>query len=68
MTILENLYYGNIEPCDTETLKRNPRYFESLKFVGKLQQELSSAMNSEQNDLYEKYMTANVFTASPTVT
>lgn len=59
MTTLENLYYGNIEPCDTETLKRNPRYFESLKYVGKLQQELSSSMNSEQNELYKKYMTAS---------
>jgi hypothetical protein len=59
MTTLENLYYGNIEPCDTKTLKRNPRYIESLELVATLQQELSSAMNSEQNDLYEKYMTAS---------
>ena len=59
MTTLENLYYGNIEPCNTETLKRNPRYIESLELVATLQQELSSAMNSEQNDLYEKYMTAS---------
>ena len=59
MTTLENFYYGNIEPCNTETLKRNPRYIESLELVATLQQELSSAMNSEQNDLYEKYMTAS---------
>ena len=59
MTTLENLYYGNIEPCDTETLKRNPRYIESLELVGRLQQEMSSSMNSEQNELYEKYMTAS---------
>lgn len=30
MTTLENLYYRNIEPCDSETLKRNPRYIESI--------------------------------------
>ena len=59
MTTLENSYYGNIEPCNTETLKRNPRYIESLELVATLQQELSSAINSEQNDLYEKYMTAS---------
>ena len=59
MTTLENLYYGNIEPYNTETLKRNPRYIESLELVVTLQQELSSAINSEQNDLYEKYMTAS---------
>lgn len=59
MSTLENLYYGNIEPCNTETLKRNPRYIESLELVATLQQELSSAMNSEQNDLFEKYMTAS---------
>ncbi len=30
MSTLENLYYRNIEPCDSETLKRNPRYIESI--------------------------------------
>ena len=30
MTTLEKLYYRNIEPCDSETLKRNPRYIESI--------------------------------------
>ena len=30
MTTLENLYYGNINPCDSETLKRNPRDIESI--------------------------------------
>ena len=57
MTTLENLYYGNIEPCDTETLKRNPRYIESLNKVGRMQQELSSEMNLELKNLFEKYLT-----------
>ena len=59
MTTLENLYYGNIEPCDTETLKRNPRYIESLNLVGRMQQEISSGMTSEQKELFEKYLTAS---------
>jgi hypothetical protein len=57
MTTLENLYYGNIEPCDTETLKRNPRYIESLHLVGEMQQEISSGMSSELKNLFEKYLT-----------
>ena len=59
MTTLENLYYGNINPCDSETLKMNPRYTESLKLVGKLQQELISDISSEQKELFEKYLTAS---------
>ena len=59
LTTLENLYYGNINPCDSETLKRNPRYIESLNLVGKLQQGISSAMSSEQKELFEKHLTAS---------
>ena len=59
MTTLENLYYGNINPCDSKTLKMNPRYTESLKLVEKLQQELISEMRSEQKELFEKHLTAS---------
>ncbi len=33
MTILENLYNGNINPSDTEKLKNNPEYTKSLELV-----------------------------------
>ena len=58
MTTLENLYNGNIEPTDSESLKNNVRYKEVLRLVGRLQEELSATLNEEQKELFEKYLTA----------
>ena len=41
MTTLENLYNGNIEPTDSESLKNNVRYKEGLRLVGRLQEEMA---------------------------
>ena len=58
MTVLENLYNGNIEPTDSESLKNNVRYKEGLRLVDRLQEELSATLNEEQKKLFEKYLTA----------
>lgn len=58
MTVLENLYNGNIEPTDSDSLKNNMRYKEGLRLVGRLQEELSATLNEEQKELFEKYLTA----------
>mgnify|MGYP007069847955 FL=1 len=58
MTTLENLYNGNIEPTDSESLKNNVRYKEGLRLVGRLQEELAEMLNEEQKELFEKYLTA----------
>ncbi|MBE6742402.1 MAG: hypothetical protein E7570_08910 [Ruminococcaceae bacterium] len=58
MTVLENLYNGNIEPTDSESLKNSVRYKEGLRLVGRLQDELSAKLNEEQKELFEKYLTA----------
>jgi len=58
MTVLENLYNGNIEPTDSESLKNNMRYKEGLRLVGRLQEELAEMLNEEQKELFEKYLTA----------
>ena len=58
MTVLENLYNGNIEPTDSESLKNNMRYKEGLRLVGRLPEELSATLNAEQKELFEKYLTA----------
>ena len=58
MTVLENLYNGNIEPTDSDSLKNNVRYKEGLRLVGRLQDELSATLNKEQKELFEKYLTA----------
>lgn len=58
MTTLENLYNGNIEPTDSESLKNNICYKEGLRLVDRLQDELSATLNEEQKELFEKYLTA----------
>ena len=58
MTVLENLYNGNVEPTDSESLKNNVRYKEGLRLVDRLQEELSATLNEEQKKLFEKYLTA----------
>jgi len=58
MTVLENLYNGNIEPTDSDSLKNNVRYKEGLRLVGRLQDESASTLNEEQKELFEKYLTA----------
>ena len=58
MTVLENLYNGNIEPTDSDSLKNNVRYKEGLRLVGRLQRELSETLNEEQKKLFEKYLMA----------
>ena len=58
MTVLENLYNGNIEPTDSESLKNNVRYKEGLRLVGRLQEEMTETLNEEQKAIFEKYLTA----------
>ena len=53
MTTLENLYNGNIEPTDSESLKNNVRYKEGLRLVSRLHDELSATLNEEQKELFE---------------
>ena len=58
MTTLENLYNGNIEPTNSESLKNNVRYKEGLRLVSRLHDELSATLNEEQKAMFEKYLTA----------
>ena len=56
MTILENLYNGNIEPTESESLKNNARYKEGLRIVGRMQQELMETLDEKQKVLFEEYI------------
>jgi len=58
MTVLENLYNGNIEQTDSESLKNNMRYKEGLRIVGRLQEKMAETLNEEQTEIFEKYLTA----------
>lgn len=56
MTILENLYNGNINPSDTEKLKNNPEYTKSLELVCRARKKLTDTLNDEQKVLLENYI------------
>ena len=56
MTTLENLYNGNINPCDSERLKRNSNYKKLLSLVSKAQEKLKTTLTAEQRELFENYL------------
>ncbi len=57
MTILENLWYGNIRPVE-EFVDANMEYKSLLRLVSKNREKFESTLSSEQAELFEKYCTA----------
>ena len=59
MTILENLWYGNIRPVE-EFVDGNTEYKSLLRLVGNNREKLAATLSPEQAELFEKYYaTAN---------
>ena len=56
MTVLENLYNGNINPCESEHLKNNLEYKKLLSLVGRAQEKLKATLTDEQQELFENYL------------
>lgn len=56
MTTLENLYNGNINPCDSERLKSNSNYKKLLSLVSQAQENLNATLIAEQRELFENYL------------
>ena len=57
MTTLENLYNGNINLCEAESLKNNQQYKQSLSLVGQAQSKLIETLTEEQKELFDNYLT-----------
>ena len=57
MTILENLWYGNIRPVE-EFLEGNAEYKNLLRLVGKNRENFEATLSPEQAELFEKYDSA----------
>lgn len=57
MTILKNLWYGNIHPVE-EFLEWNKEYKNLLRIAVKDQERLSASLSHEQAELFEKYASA----------
>ena len=57
MTILENLWYGNIRPVE-QFVEGNTEYRSLLRLVGNNREKLEATLSPEQNELFEKFYTA----------
>lgn len=57
MTILENLWYGNIHPVE-EFLEGNKEYKNLLRIAVKDQERLNDVLSPEQAELFENYASA----------
>lgn len=56
MTILEDLYNGNINPCELERLNTREDYKTATSRVCEAQAELDATMTDAQKLLFEKYV------------
>jgi inorganic pyrophosphatase len=54
MNILEDLWYGNIIPVETD-IEKNSQYHILLKEVIKAENKLIKALSDEQQQLFESY-------------
>ena len=54
MTLLEDLWYGNVDPHE-EILTENKRYKHLLSLMGRNRDELSETLTDKQLETLEKY-------------
>ena len=54
MTTLENLYYGNIHPCERD-IKRGTKLERLVKAICKHEDELTATLTDRQKELFEKF-------------
>ena len=57
MRLLEELWYGNIEPAEYDT-KACSEYKEALRLIAKNEEKLRSTMTDEQKEIFSRYMDA----------
>ena len=54
MTTLEDLYYGNISPCERD-MKRGSRMDKLVKIICKNEESLMSTLTEQQKETFEKF-------------
>ena len=55
MRILEEFWYGNIEPTEYDT-SSNKEYKKLVELIFRNEEKLKATMTDEQKELFEKYM------------
>lgn len=56
MTVLENLYHGNINPSEFNNLQERENYKKLLSLISTAQEKLSETLTAEQTKLFENYV------------
>lgn len=54
MTVLEELWYGNLEPSEFDS-SSSKEYKELLHLVGRNEEKLLTTMTAEQKELFSRY-------------
>ena len=54
MNMLEELWYGNIEPCEYD-ISPDKEYKELLRLISRNEEKLQATMTDEQKDLFSRY-------------
>ena len=57
MTVLENLWFGNIRPVE-QFVEGDAEYRNLLRLVGNNREKLEATLSHEQAELFEKFYTA----------
>lgn len=54
MGILEELWYGNISPCERD-FKKGSKYSELLGYIVRHEEDLQKRLNDEEKEILEKF-------------
>ena len=54
MNIIEELWYGNISPCERD-FKRGSKYSELLGYIVRHEEDLKKRLNDEEIEILEKF-------------
>ncbi len=55
MSVLEDLWYGNISPCERD-IKRSSEYTDALERIVQYEKELHARLNDEEKEILEKFV------------
>ena len=55
MSIIEDLWYGNISPCERD-IKRSSDYADALDRIVQLETELHARLNDKEKEILEKFV------------
>ena len=55
MSIIEDLWYGNISPCERD-IKRSSEYADVLERIVQIEADLHARLNDEEKEILERFV------------